>query len=191
MPINTLLRVIRTAVAAIVVLSMAVTILLAQDDLESLRQAAEQGDADAQYNLGVMYFEGRSVLKDVAEAARWFRLAAEQGDASAQHSVGAAYENGIGVLKDDAEAVRWYRLAAGQGHVEAQRLMGARYLEGRGVLKDLVLAHMWLNIANANGDEPAREGRDLAERLMGHTEISRATELARTCMDSDYQDCEP
>ena len=62
---------------------------------------AEQGDADAQFNLGVMYANGRGVLKDEAEAVRWSRLAAEQGDADAQFSLGVMYANGLlGVLKD-------------------------------------------------------------------------------------------
>ena len=65
------------------------------------------------------------------------------------------------------------------------------YDTGEGVLKDSVLAHMWLNIAGANGDEGARENRDTLERDMTRAEISRATKLARTCMDSDYQDCAP
>ena len=50
---------------------------------------------------------------------------------------------------------------------------------------------MWLNIAGANGNEVARENRDNLERDMTRAEISQATELARTCMASDYQDCEP
>ena len=79
------------------------------------RLAAEQGDADAQYNLGVMYANGKGVLKDAAEAVRWYRLAAEQGLASAQYNLGVMYDNGEGVLKDAAEAVRWSRLAAEQG----------------------------------------------------------------------------
>ena len=54
-----------------------------------------------------------------------------------------------------------------------------------------MLAHMWLNIADANGDASARELRDNLERDMTRAEISRATELARACMASDYQDCEP
>ena len=48
------------------------------------RLAADQGDAAAQFNLGVMYDNGRGVLKDEAEAVRWYRLAAEQGDADAR-----------------------------------------------------------------------------------------------------------
>ena len=84
-----------------------------------------------------------------------------------------------------------FRLAAEQGHASAQSYLGVMYAIGRGVLKDSVLAHMWLNIAGANGDEGARENRDTLERVMTRAEISRATELARECMDSDYQDCAP
>ena len=85
--------------------------------------------------------------------------------------------------------MRWYRLAAEQGLASAQYSLGVMYAQGRGVLKDSVLAHMWLNIAGANGDESAREGRDNLKRDMPPAEIDRATELARTCMASDYQDC--
>ena len=153
---------------------------------------AEQGDASAQFSLGVMYANGEGVLKDEAEAVRWARLAAEQGDADAQFSLGVMYANGLlGALKDEAEAVRWYRLAAEQGHAGAQFNLGVMYTNGRGVLKDSVLAHMWSNIAGANGNEAARELRDSLERDMTRAEVSRATELALVCMTSDYQDCEP
>ena len=99
------------------------------------------------------------------------------------------YANGEGVPEDDAEAVRWYRMAAEQGDAGAQYNLGVMYANGEGV--DSVLAHMWLNIAGANGNEGARENRDTLERVMTRAEISRATELARECMDSDYQDCAP
>ena len=94
-------------------------------------------------------------------------------------------------FKDEAEAARWHRMAAEQGHADAQSYLGLMYAIGRGVFKDSVLAHMWLNIAGANGNEGARESRDALERVMTRAEISRATKLARTCMDSDYQDCAP
>ena len=60
---------------------------------------------------------------------------------------------------------------------------------GEGVLKDSVLAHMWFNIAGANGNEEARRRRDNLEPDMTGAQISRATELARACMDSGYQVC--
>ena len=93
-------------------------------------------------------------------------------------------------FEDEASAVRWYRLAAEQGHASAQFLLGGTYANGEG-LEDSVLAHMWLNIAGANGDEAARERRDNLERDMTRAEVSRAAELARVCMTSDYQDCAP
>ena len=71
-----------------------------------------------------------------------------------------------------------------------ERVQRAQFHNGEGVLKDSVLAHMWFNIAGANGNEAAREGRDNLERDMTRDEITRATELARACMASDYQNCE-
>ena len=152
-PINRIPKLIRTATAVIVAGGLAIMVISAQDDLDTVRQAADQGDAKAQYNLGVMYTNGRRVLKDAAEAVKWYRQAADQGLASAQFSLGVMYSN------------------------------------GRGVLKDSVLAHMWSNIAGANGHEAARELRDNLKRDMTRAEVSRATELARDCMSSDYQDC--
>ena len=87
--------------------------------------------------------------------------------------------------------MRWYRLAAEQGNAMAQFNLGLMYTNGQGVLKDSVLAHMWSNIAGANGNASSRELRDNLKRDMTRAEISRATELARACMTSDYQDCEP
>ena len=57
-------------------------------DLTETRRLAEQGDADAQYNLGVRYANGEGVLKDEAEAVRWYRLSADQGNADAQFNLG-------------------------------------------------------------------------------------------------------
>ena len=92
---------------------------------------AEQGDASAQFSLGVMYATGEGILKDDAEAVRWYRLAAEQGNASAQFNLGVMHAGGRGVLKDDAEAVRWYRLAAEQGDASAQFNLGVIEPTGR------------------------------------------------------------
>ena len=118
------------------------------------------------------------------------RRRAERDHADAQFTLGLMYVNGLGVLKDDTEAVRWFQLAADQGHAFAQSLLGGMYIEGRGVLKDPVFAYRWFNISGANGNEIARESRDNLGRDMTRAEITRATELARVCMASDYQDCE-
>ena len=58
---------------------------------------AEQGDAEAQHNLGLCYINGYGVQQSYEEAAKWFRKAAEQGNASAQYDLGLCYDNGDGV----------------------------------------------------------------------------------------------
>ena len=133
----------------------------------------------------------RVSLRTTVEAVRWYRMAAEQGDATALYNLGVMYTNGEGVLADAAEAVRWYRMAAREGHVTAQYNLGVSYARGIGVLADLVLAHMWYNIAGANGHELARELRESLESMITREDIGRATELARTCMASNYWDCGP
>ena len=100
--------------------------------IRGFRVHAEQGDASAQFSLGVMYANGEGILKNDAEAVRWYRLAAEQGHARAQLNLGVMYDGGRGVLKDDAEAVRWYRLAAEQGHARCPVQPRAHVRQGRG-----------------------------------------------------------
>ena len=80
---------------------------------------AEQGDADAQFNLGLMYQKGHGVPQDHKEAVKWYRLAAEQGFIFAQEILGIIYSIGMGgVSQDLKEAVKWLRLQAEQGNSE-------------------------------------------------------------------------
>ena len=84
--------------------------------LQEWRPLAEQGNAAAQFNLGLMYYNGKGVPQDYAEAFKWWRLAAEQGDAIAQSNLGSLYEYGQGVLQDNIMAHMWYNLAAANGN---------------------------------------------------------------------------
>jgi coenzyme PQQ biosynthesis protein PqqD len=88
------------------------------------REAADQGEVVAQFNLGLMYYLDDGVPQDYAEAIKWFRLAANQGHAEAQFKLGIMYEKRQGVSQDDATAVSWYRKAADQGHAGAQFNLG-------------------------------------------------------------------
>lgn len=87
--------------------------------LKEWRPLAEQGDAGAQFNLGVMYSQGQGVPQDYAEAVKWYRLAAEQGNAKAQFNLGVMYYNGRGVPQDYVQAHMWWNLAAAVGHKDA------------------------------------------------------------------------
>ncbi len=99
---------------------------------QSDRQAAEQGDAEAQWRLGDSYANGIGVGQDYGEAAKWYGKAAEQGHTQAQYELGRLYAQGLGVARDYAEAAKWYRLAAEKGHVPAQHFLGHLYASGRG-----------------------------------------------------------
>lgn len=78
------------------------------------RAAAEQGDADAQDRLGMLYSLGRGVPQDTAEEFKWYAAAAAQSHPAAQFRLGYMYANARGVARDDIEAFKWYRLAAAQ-----------------------------------------------------------------------------
>ncbi len=89
--------------------------------LMEFRVLAEQGDANAQFNLGVMYDMGQGVPQDDTEAVRWYRLAAEQGFDTAQLKLGFMYGAGRGVPQDYVQAHMWLNLAAAQGHEPARK----------------------------------------------------------------------
>jgi GAF domain/PilZ domain/Sel1 repeat len=83
--------------------------------LGGLRQLAEQGDATAQFAMGVRYATGDEVAQSYSEAVRWFSMAAEQGHIKAQGTLGAYYQFGRGVPEDLNKAYFWAVLAAAGG----------------------------------------------------------------------------
>jgi TPR repeat protein len=85
--------------------------------LKEWKPLAEQGDATAQFNLGMMYYYGDGVPQDYSAAARWYRLSAEQGDVDAQQELGYMYQRGFGVLQVDLLAYMWYNIASANGYV--------------------------------------------------------------------------
>ena len=84
------------------------------------KKAAEQGNAVAQYNLGLMYDNGRGVLQDHKETVKWYTLAAEQGKARSQFNLGVMYYNGQGVIQDNVYAHIWLNIAASEGNETAK-----------------------------------------------------------------------
>lgn len=115
--------------------------------------AADEGNALAQANLGVMYEGGLGGLpRSDRDAARLYRLSADQGFAAGQSNLAKFYNAGRGGLaRNDAEAVRLWRLAAEAGNPEAQNNLGAMYAEGRGgVPRDMGEAiRFWRQAADA------------------------------------------
>ncbi|MBI5624415.1 MAG: protein kinase [Elusimicrobia bacterium] len=123
---------------------------------ELFRGAAEAGDPVAQYNLGVLYEDGKGVGKDFAAAAAWYRKSADQGYAAAQNNLANLCTFGLGVPLDVAEAVKWLTKAAEQGEPGAQFNLGIMYTLGQGVAKDYGQAHRWLTKAAEQGEVEAQ-----------------------------------
>ena len=86
--------------------------------LRLFRPLADQGDAEAQGNLGIMYDQGRGVPQDYAQAVKWYRLAANQGNAWAQKMLGFMYNLGQGVPEDYVEAHKWFNLSASRASAD-------------------------------------------------------------------------
>lgn len=120
--------------------------------LRLYRPLAEQGNATAQNNLGVLYVYGQGVPQSDAEVMRLYRKAADQGRASAQFNFGFMYFKGSqAALKDDAEAMKWFRKAADQGYANAQFFIGVMYADGEGVPQSDAEAVKWYRLAAERG----------------------------------------
>lgn len=155
------------------------------EGMKLIEEAAEQGLAEAQFGLGLMYMGG-VVSKNESLAVKWLQKAADQGDAKRQWLLGALYQGGMGISEDRGESAKWFRRAAEQGYASAQEELGVCYTIGRGVPKDYVAGYMWLNLAAARGDAGAAMLRDLAERSMTADQITRAQS-----MSSNWKPTEP
>ncbi len=120
--------------------------------ITSLLVLAQTGNVLAQYNLGLMYYNGTGVEKDQSEAAQWYRRAADQGHANAQYYLGFCYANGLGVIKNDFEALRFYRLSTDQNHPSARESCEEMYKKKRGDGEEEEEAMRQYRIAAENGD---------------------------------------
>lgn len=143
-------------------------------------EAAANGSATAQYNLGMRYAIGDGVEQNWETAAKWLQLSADSGDMDAQASLGTMYQKGQGVKKDDSEAVRLYLAAARQGHRQAQYNLGAMYASGRGTHVNNKEAYFWLSLASTlpNADVEA-----LKSGIEGNLSASELAEIEKRVED--------
>ena len=125
-------------------------------EFQETKRLAEGGDKIAQFNLGVMYGNGKGVPQDYKLAVKWYTKAAEQGDAKTQFNLGLMYDNGKGVPQDYKLAVKWYTMSAEQGNAEAQSNLGINYAKGEGVAQDDNLAAKWFRMSAEQGNNEAQ-----------------------------------
>ncbi|MBR4824785.1 MAG: sel1 repeat family protein [Spirochaetaceae bacterium] len=172
--------------------------------VEWIEEKANQGDADAQYQLASIYNNGNGLEQNEAKANEWYlkafdcyEKAARQGDANAQYSLGCMYSLGYGVEKNDIEAFKWYEKSATQGNANAQHELGEIYLSGyRGVTRNYEKALSWYEKAakQGNPDFQSQLGRiyhcvvtepDFAKAFEWY---KKAAEQGDSCAQSDLGD---
>ena len=150
------------AVAVLAVAAVAPAPAQHADQTAALVRSAEQGDAEAQYQLAVMHGHGFGSLdrRGLDAALTWYRRSAEQGFAAAQAALGVAHALGHGAELDYGEAARWCRLSAGQGDRDGQLCLALLYAKGAGVERDDAEFVKWLRAAG-------EQGEGIAQALLG------------------------
>lgn len=147
--------------------------------LSEWQPLAEQGQAIAQYQLGLLYANGKGVEKDDAKARKWYEKSAIQGHTEAQVNFGILLLYARGGQQDYKMAMYYLRLSANNGHDLAQRKLGQMYEHGDGVQQDYVKAYMWYSLGAAKGEEAGVRLRDALAKKMDPDQISEAQKLAR------------
>ena len=97
---------------------------------------AQQGDPEAQYNIGLLYMKGLGVEHNDREALKWFTYAGEQGLADAQYNAVVMFYTGKGVYPDYKSAIDWWTLAVAQGHANAENNLAIMYAFAYGTKLD-------------------------------------------------------
>ena len=142
---------------------------------------ANQGDADAQFNLALLYYTGLGIPQDRRYAIYWYTKAAEQGHIQAQYFLGKLYNfgDGIEVRQDFKLAVYWLTKASEQGHVQAQYLLGHMYEYDDEPPQDYKLAFFWYTKAAEQNHHFAKEDRDKMLEKMSQSQIEEVQKLSK------------
>ena len=140
-------------------LTSAVSALAAGDkfDLEALTKKAQEGDRQAQYDLGMVYYAGKyEIPRNVELGAEWFLKSAQQGHTEAQFAIGRCYFYGRGVPRDRVVGVEWYHQAAMKDHRQATYELGDCYFIGEGVKRNHAESLKWFSKSAAQGEKGAQ-----------------------------------
>jgi TPR repeat protein len=105
--------------------------------IKNLELSAQKGDREAQLNLGLAYFHGILVEKDISRARTWYEKAAQSGSAAAQFNMGGLYFEGTDCDKDYVQALHWYSLAADQADELALLQLASMHEKGIALPRDI------------------------------------------------------
>ncbi|MGH8278663.1 MAG: tetratricopeptide repeat protein [Gammaproteobacteria bacterium] len=142
-------------------------------------QAANSGIANAQYNMGTLYFNGEGFPKDYTKALQWFRQAAQRDNEYAEFQLALMHSTGQGVAKDPQREIYWYKRAASQGLAPAAYNLGVIYANGVEIPADYVQAYAWMQVALNGGLDAAGPLSEIASS-MTPAQIQQAKVLSKT-----------
>ena len=117
---------------------------------------AEEDNADAQYNLGILYQKGLGVEKNPKTAFIWYKRASANGHTDAMYNLGIMYDKGRVIYRSPKDALKWWKKAAELGNASAQYNVAVEYFYGRTLGKDVPLAISWWKKSAKQGNKDAR-----------------------------------
>jgi TPR repeat protein len=151
---------------------------------DATRTQAEQGDADAQFRLGLHCATCQTDPPDYAQAALWYRKAAEQSHALAQFNLGQMHAAGQGMPQDTVAAERWFQKAACQGDAAAQFNLGLCFQRASldrqraDILESRIEAYKWFLLAAAQGYKGSDLARESVNIHMSRADVAEGNERA-------------
>lgn len=117
----------------------------------SLRLAAANGDASAEFQVASRFADGKGVTQDFDEAIKWYTRSASRGFALSQYRLGTLYERGLGVDKDPHRARIWYERAAAHNNIKAMHNLAVLAAGSGGNQPDYTTAAKWFSEAADRG----------------------------------------
>lgn len=117
---------------------------------------AEKDNADAQYNLGILYQKGLGVEKNIKTAFIWYKRASANGHTDAMYNLGIMYNKGRVVYRSPKDAIKWWKKAAELGNDAAQFNIAVEYFYGRSLGKDVPKALFWWKKSARQGNKDSR-----------------------------------
>lgn len=152
----------------------------------AFQAAADEGNADTQFALGLKYSSGSEASRDLAQAASWYRKAADQNHALAQFNLSLMLAGGFGVPQDDAAALSWVRRAAESGDAGAQFSLGMRchrssvHHSQMDSAESRIEAYKWFQLAAAQGYIGSEDACQRVTMGMSREEVTDGNERAAT-----------
>jgi TPR repeat protein len=156
--------------------------------LEKTQIKADQGDAEAQFSLGLQFASGGLMTLDYTKAAHWYLKAANQNHPLAQFNLGMMFAGGQGVVRDEVKEVMWMRMAAQQGDAGAQHHMGMKHRRAsfEGLPNDAIEANIeaykWFRLAAAQGYRASDGARDDIAINLTLAQVVEGNHRADTCI---------